>query len=59
MTKVGDILYLKEGDEIPADCIILESDNLKNDTFVQTAQLDGERNLKQKTAPRLGKLNLS
>lgn len=48
--KVGDVLFLKDKSQIPADCVVLRT---KNDTgsaegFIQTAQLDGERNLKPK-----------
>lgn len=48
--KVGDILEIKDGDEIPADVIILNSQGrLKNGLcYVSTANLDGETNLKVK-----------
>jgi P-type E1-E2 ATPase len=49
--KVGDILELKDDDVIPADCVLLRTDNHSGQAFVQTAQLDGERTLKPKMAP--------
>lgn len=46
--KVGDILELKDDDIVPADCILLYTQEKHGECFVQTAQLDGERNLKLK-----------
>jgi len=49
--KVGDILYLEDKQIIPADCIVLQTTNetgAGDEGFIQTAQLDGERNLKPK-----------
>ena len=57
--KVGDILELKEGEVIPADCILLHSENQKGVAFVMTAALDGERNLKPKMAPKFMQENSS
>ena len=60
--RVGDILSLKEGENIPGDAIVLQvrskSDSTVTPTqthdngecFVQTDALDGERNLKAKLA---------
>jgi magnesium-transporting ATPase (P-type) len=48
--KVGDILKLKDSDEIPADCILIKTEDKDGKAFVKTSQLDGERNLK----PKLG-----
>ena len=45
--KVGDILLLKDNQLVPADCVMLGSKN-GTDGYIQTAQLDGERNLKAK-----------
>ena len=50
----GDIVYLKRGAEIPADCIIISSAIDDGACFVETANLDGETNLK----PRQAKLAL-
>jgi len=48
--KVGDILVLEDKQQIPADCVVLEvtNDTGSDEGFIQTAQLDGERNLKPK-----------
>ena len=35
--SVGDILRLRDGDEIPADCIVLKCDNDKGECFVKTS----------------------
>ena len=44
--RVGDIIKVGEGEQIPADMILLESSS--GDCFVQTSNLDGERALKHK-----------
>ena len=44
---------LDHDDFIPADCIILETDDPTGQCFINTSQLDGERNLKPKLAPRM------
>jgi phospholipid-translocating ATPase len=48
--KVGDILVLKNKNIIPADCIVLSTDDINGECYVQTDALDGERNLKPKRA---------
>ena len=37
-------------DEIPADCILIKTEDKDGKAFVKTSQLDGERNLKPKLA---------
>jgi magnesium-transporting ATPase (P-type) len=54
--RVGDVIRVERGDEIPADCILLgshtEGGAVPSDAaYVQTAQLDGETNLKVRRAP--------
>ncbi|XP_053993242.1 phospholipid-transporting ATPase IB-like isoform X2 [Hylaeus volcanicus] len=46
--KVGDILYLQDGDKIPADMVLLGCPNEGGVVYVETASLDGETNLKIK-----------
>lgn len=48
--KVGDILELEHEAVVPADCVVLrvESGSSAGAAYIQTAQLDGERNLKVK-----------
>ena len=47
---VGDIIRVRKNEEIPADCILLKSSNEKNICYIETKNLDGETNLKTKTA---------
>ena len=47
---VGDILYLTEDEEIPADCVVLYSSNPNGICYIQTTNIDGETNLKLRTA---------
>jgi hypothetical protein len=45
--QVGDVIQILEGESIPADCILLRTKKGTNGMcFVQTTDLDGERNLK-------------
>lgn len=44
--EVGDIVLLKEDDQIPADIIVLSSSDPEGVCFVETKNLDGETNLK-------------
>lgn len=44
--EVGDLLLLKDGDEVPADCILLATNRSDGRCYVETANLDGETNLK-------------
>jgi len=46
--KVGDILLVKDGEDFPADLVLLKSSNDNGMAFIETANLDGEKNLKPK-----------
>jgi phospholipid-transporting ATPase len=48
--KVGDIIKVSENESFPADLIFLTSSDRKGVGFVNTMNLDGETNLKEKTA---------
>jgi len=50
--QVGDIVLVREQDEIPADMVILASAEEGGRAFVETSNLDGETNLKRKQALR-------
>ncbi len=41
--RVGDFIKLRDGDRVPADCILIRAEG---HVFIQTASLDGEKNLK-------------
>ena len=44
----GDIVKLEQDFEVPADIMILQSSNKSGVVFVDTMNLDGETNLKEK-----------
>lgn len=48
----GDIVQVKADEAIPADILILHSSDLKGGCCVETKNLDGETNLKIKTAEK-------
>lgn len=45
---MGDILRLERDDWVPADLLIIHSDNPRGIVYVETMALDGETNLKSK-----------
>ncbi|KAI8889016.1 phospholipid-translocating P-type ATPase [Backusella circina FSU 941] len=45
---VGDYVLVKNDDEIPADIVILSTSETDNVCYVETQNLDGETNLKQR-----------
>jgi len=49
--KLGDTLLLHHGDLIPADLVIMDTSDEHALAYVQTANLDGETNLKVRVTP--------
>lgn len=50
MIQPGDFLYLEKGEKSPVDAFILSTSFDDGTCFVDTAELDGETNLKRRTA---------
>ncbi|CAK0817920.1 unnamed protein product [Prorocentrum cordatum] len=48
---VGDVIIVRSGEMLPADIVPLASSGDEGGCYVETANLDGETNLKIKTAP--------
>ncbi|EGR33523.1 phospholipid-translocating p-type flippase family protein, putative [Ichthyophthirius multifiliis] len=44
----GNIIKIKENQQIPADILLLKTSDLKGSCFIETKNLDGETNLKPK-----------
>lgn len=57
--RVGDLLIFKDGDEIPADCVLLATSRPDGRCYVETANLDGETNLKIRSVAKSTKHFLS
>ncbi|PWN38046.1 phospholipid-translocating P-type ATPase [Meira miltonrushii] len=44
--EVGDVVLLRENEQVPADIVLLNSSDPDGNAFVETKNLDGETNLK-------------
>lgn len=48
---VGDLVRLKENDQVPCDLALIETSSANGTCYIQTANLDGETNLKCRIVP--------
>ncbi|KAI4291459.1 phospholipid-translocating ATPase [Pancytospora philotis] len=49
--KTGDLLLVEKGDRMPADGVLLKSEEASGEIFIRTDQLDGETDWKRRVAP--------
>jgi len=47
--EVGQLIVIRGGTDVPADAVLLAASNPLNSAFVETANLDGETNLKSRS----------
>lgn len=50
--RVGDIIMVKQEEFLPCDIVAIATSNEGGQCFIETASLDGEKNLKLKNAPK-------
>ena len=50
--EVGDVVLLRENEQIPADIVVLSTSDQDNLCYVETKNLDGETNLKPRKSVR-------
>lgn len=50
--KVGDIVFIRKDERIPADLVLLSTSNLNGTAYLETSTLDGEKHLKPRHAPK-------
>lgn len=48
--EVGDLVVVREGEDIPADLVLMAFSYPDANAYIQTSSLDGEKALKIKTA---------
>ena len=47
---MGDICYVTEEERFPVDLILISSSSKDENSFIETASLDGQKNLKPRCA---------
>lgn len=47
----GEIIELSQGQEVPADCLLLKVDNDRNVAYVETLNIDNSKVLEKKSMP--------
>ena len=50
--QIGDVALVKDMEILPADIIVISTSNENGACFIETSSLDGEKNLKPKSAPK-------
>ncbi|PPQ70040.1 hypothetical protein CVT25_006368 [Psilocybe cyanescens] len=50
--EVGDIVLLRDNDQVPADIVVLSTSDPENMCYLETKNLDGETNLKPRKSVR-------
>ncbi|EKM52958.1 uncharacterized protein PHACADRAFT_259127 [Phanerochaete carnosa HHB-10118-sp] len=50
--EVGDVVLLRENEQVPADIVVLSTSDADNMCYVETKNLDGETNLKPRRSVR-------
>lgn len=50
--KVGDLVHLSNNELVPADVLLLRSSDPQGSAYIDTCNLDGETNLKQRQVVR-------
>ena len=50
--KVGDLVHLSNNEPVPADLLLLRSSDAQGFAYLDTCNLDGETNLKQRQVVR-------
>lgn len=52
--NVGDYIRVRANEEVPADMVVISTSDAEGNCFVETKNLDGETNLKNKTSLQCG-----